>query len=387
MIKRLYYIIAVLLIFTACSDNSTQPDQIDGRDLLIRLQELPGVEATEIPPIGFYSRAFELNIEQPSDHDNPNGQTFIQKVFLSHTALNGPMVLNTHGYSVTSNRIREISGVLNANQLMVPHRFFDGAMPDNIDWQYLTVQQASADYHHIVTLLKTIYNGVWVNSGISKGGITALIHRRFYPDDVDATVAYVAPIMLSTEDPRFDNYILNEACTEEFRNGLIEFQRACLENRDGIIAYVEEFANNYGYTFFMDYDEAFEYAVAEYSFAFLQYGTGNVNTIPSTNLNTQQMFDYLNNTVGFAMYTINNRNRYQSAYYQFYTQEGYYNLITSTISDLLISAPDPSYSNFAPPGVPLNFDSSLMPEILNWLQTEGNNIIYIYGGIDPFTAA
>ncbi len=37
--------------------------------------------------------------------------------------------------------------------------------------------------------------------------MTALYYRYYYPDDVDATVAYVAPIMERTDDPRFAAFL------------------------------------------------------------------------------------------------------------------------------------------------------------------------------------
>jgi hypothetical protein len=43
--------------------------------------------------------------------------------------------------------------------------------------------------------------GKWVNTGASKGGMTSVYHRRFFPNDLDANVAYVAPLSYSQEDP------------------------------------------------------------------------------------------------------------------------------------------------------------------------------------------
>ena len=41
--------------------------------------------------------------------------------------------------------------------------------------------------------LRPIYGAAWISTGASKGGMTVMYHRRFYPADVDGTVAYVAP--------------------------------------------------------------------------------------------------------------------------------------------------------------------------------------------------
>ena len=39
--------------------------------------------------------------------------------------------------------------------------------------------------------------------------MTSVYHRRFYPDDVDATVAYVAPISFGAPDDRYIDFLAN----------------------------------------------------------------------------------------------------------------------------------------------------------------------------------
>ena len=86
--------------------------------------------------------------------------------------------------------------------IAVEHRYFGRSVPDPVQWQYLTVKNAADDMHKIVTAMKTVYGGKWVATGTSKGGQTSLFYKSYYPDDVDATVAYVAPVNLAQEDPR-----------------------------------------------------------------------------------------------------------------------------------------------------------------------------------------
>jgi len=45
------------------------------------------------------------------------------------------------------------------------------------------------------------------------------------------------------------------------------------------------------------------------------------------------------------------------------------------------------YSAFAPAGADLIFKPEVMQDVIPWLQTQGERIIYIYGGIDPWSAA
>ncbi|MFX8766579.1 hypothetical protein ABTM49_20540, partial [Acinetobacter baumannii] len=67
-------------------------------------------------------------------------------------------------------------------------------MPNPVDWKQLTIKNAADDLHAIVSSLKRLYKGKWVATGASKGGQTSLFYKCYYPTDVDATVAYVAPI-------------------------------------------------------------------------------------------------------------------------------------------------------------------------------------------------
>ena len=63
------------------------------------------------------------------------------------------------------------------------------------------------DEHAIVTALKQVYTGKYISTGGSKGGMTAIFYRRFFPDDVDGTVPYVAPISFEAPDPRYPPFL------------------------------------------------------------------------------------------------------------------------------------------------------------------------------------
>jgi len=66
----------------------------------------------------------------------------------------------------------EPTRLLDANQIIVEHRFFDDSRPSPADWTKLTIAQQAADDHRTVVALAQIYTGAWVNTGISKGGMT-----------------------------------------------------------------------------------------------------------------------------------------------------------------------------------------------------------------------
>ena len=72
-------------------------------------------------------------------------------------------------------------------------RTVNRSAPASMDWSKLDIWQAATDHHRLVTALKPLYPARWISTGASKGGMASVYHRRFYPADVTATIAYVAP--------------------------------------------------------------------------------------------------------------------------------------------------------------------------------------------------
>ncbi len=384
MVKKYRFILLIVIVFLSCTKNVSEPSDVD--DLLKKLQALAGITITEIAATTGFERTFEIDILQPVDHQNPNGPQFYQRLYLNHIDETFPMVFVPSGYTSNATSIEEITPLLNANQIRVTHRYFIGAQPQSLDWQYCNIEQAADDHHHIVTLFKTIYTGIWVSSGRSKNGMTAFFHRRYYPDDVMATLAFVAPLPFDTADVRFDQFLENIG-TEENRNTIKQFQRTALRRRDEIIPFIQTYLDGRGLHYSMGLDAVLEYTVCEYPFAFWQAGPGDCSEIPDSLASAQILYSHLELRSGTELFADEIHQFYQPLWYQAYTQFGYYRLITEHLADLLEAVPHPSYSKFAPAGVPLNYDSQVSQDILNWIQNEGNNIIFIYGGQDPWSAA
>ena len=154
-----------------------------------------------------FERVLEVMIEQPVDHRNPNGQTFTQRVYISHADPSKPVVLITAGYDARYYYTSEITSALKCNQVMVEHRYFGRSTPDSLQWQYLDTWQAASDHHRIVLMFKELYSEEWISTGISKGGQTVMYHSYYYPDDVDVRVPYVAPLNFGLDDERIYSFL------------------------------------------------------------------------------------------------------------------------------------------------------------------------------------
>jgi hypothetical protein len=382
--SKLYKVLLLclpFLLFAAC-----EREDPDNRTLEEILNDLPGVTAVSVDPVYGFPQQFRLEIEQPVDHNQPGGAKFIQEAHLHHAGEDLPVVFGPAGYGTSERSGQELSRFMESNMLMVTHRYFVDSEPNPLNWEFLTIQQAAADHHRIVDMFKEIYSGPWVSSGASKSGQTALFHRRFYPDDVDATIAYVAPIVFGTGDPRFVPFMENVG-SAECREAQNKFERLLLEQRDALIPKFVNWFSVRGYTFSSDPEEAFEYAVLEYHFAFWQFHNVSCEAIPGEGATIEELFAHLEEVLWMELFSDEDKYYYMPYHYQALTQNGYPSYVTSHIADLLEVATDPGADFFLPYEVSTTYDPSTIEDIDQWLRTEGDNIIYIYGEYDPWTAA
>ncbi|MFA7227649.1 MAG: S28 family serine protease, partial [Melioribacteraceae bacterium] len=338
-------------------------------------------EIAEITPIKHdtsYSEAYEIMIIQPVDHNKPAGKKFKQKIFLLHKESSLPMVFVTEGYAAGSSRATELTKILNANQIVVEHRYFGKSIPGNADWKYLNIKQSASDHHSIVKLFKNIYRGKWISTGVSKGGQTTLYFKRFFPDDVDASVPYVAPVNLAAEDPRIYMF-LNSVGTEECRNRIIEFQRAFLSKREEIKKMLMRDTESKKIRLAWDYDFVLEYMTLEYSFAFWQWGNTKCEEIPGADSPAEKLYDHMIKANPLYFFTERAMQDFGPFYVQAYNEIGYYGYDLEPFKDLLKEIKNGSNSILIPRDAKVKFDCSVMSDVNRWLQKEGNNIIYIYG--------
>ncbi|MFC6635635.1 S28 family serine protease [Microbulbifer taiwanensis] len=371
------------LLLTSCDT----PRQTASQSLYQRLNQLPGVEVARVKSLDGFTQGYQLWVEQPLDHQNPAAGSFRQKVYLSHLDSAQPVILETEGYWVRDFPQKELADILRANLLAVEYRFYGDSLNEGeIPWQYLTVEQAAADHHRIVELFKPIYSGPWVSSGFSKGGESALIHRRYYPHDVQATVVYDAPLILGTEDTRVDSFIRDRIDSSgQCGRELVRFQRELLERRAELIPELQARASANELTFSIGESKVLEYAALEYTFSFWQRGQ-TCDEIPPKGAAPEQMLDHIEEGGGYWVYSDQGIEALEPSMYQHHTQLGYYGFMTQDLVDLLQVAPEPSNLEFAPKEVAIEFDAKFTPNLIEWLQHNGHNTLYLYGERDPWYA-
>jgi hypothetical protein len=356
-------------------------------DLKKNLESLPGILNVEIiQPDSEYNEAYKIFIEQPIDHNHPEGEKFRQKFYLSHKDVSLPMVIELDGYNIDYNRENELSSILRCNKIVVEHRYFGESKPDSLDWNYLTIEQAANDQHKIIETLKKIYDKQWITTGISKGGQTTYIHKYYFPDDADASVCYVAPLNLAPEDPRIYHFLDNVG-TKECRDKMVAFQREVLKREDKLIPMFIEDTKKSGYNYSIgDYEFIFEYVVLEYGFAFWQWQYTKCSQIPDTTASNDDLFEHLKTGSSFSYFSDQEIESNLPFIYQAYTQMGYYGYDISNFKDLLKEVKEPTSRIFLPDYMKPVYDCCIMQEINTWIQKHGNNMIFIYGEIDSWSA-
>lgn len=387
MRKALQVIALVIVLGCWLGKSAASGQQL--KDILESLSKEYSFTFSQMKVDTFFSEKYELNFLQPLDHDNPDGKTFHQKVYLSHKGYDQPVVLITEGYSAFYGsmpwHVNEVAGLIGANQVCVEHRFFGESVPDSVDWQYLTVKNAANDHHRIVEALKHIYSGKWVNTGISKGGQTMMYHRYFFPDDVDASVGYVCPLNFSIEDKRVYRFLDNvgdEACRREIG----DFQTELFMNKQKYLPVFEKMANDKGLTYGMGFEKAYELTVLEYSFAFWQWGAISCDSIPGMEAGAEAFIQHLGEVAGFDWVSDQGIDDFRPFFYQALTEIGFYGYDIAPFRKWSSFSENPVFTFTAPAGTNPEFDPSLMYEVDCFIRHEAENMIFIYGEWDPWSA-
>ncbi|MBN1772885.1 MAG: hypothetical protein JXB32_16560, partial [Deltaproteobacteria bacterium] len=375
----------------AGDDGGDAPEaDVPPAEIAAALAAIPGMRVVEEESHEPGYRAFDLRFRQPVDHDDPARGTFEQYLSLLHRAADAPVVLVTEGYvNWEPFGVVELTGMLEANQLVVEHRYFGDSRPVPTDWSRLTIRQAAADHHRIVEALAGIYGGAWISTGASKGGMTAVYHRRFHPDDVDGTVPYVAPISFGAPDPRYVPFVAaggDAGCSAR----LHALQRELLTRRDPMLALLDDYAAASGLTFVRmgGLETTFEATVVELPFAFWQYhGLSECPAVPGAAASDRVLFEYLDEVSGFYWSADWLIDIFEAYYYQAATQLGYPDVERDSLADLLLTDFTDLESGILPAGVgPVTYDPAVMRDVAGWVAGEGERLLFVYGEFDPWTA-
>lgn len=369
--------------------------QTDSTEFMKNLCALPGVSEVKKLETTRFPEKYVLKIRQNLDTDNAEAGTFNQRVIVGYVGEDRPTVIVTEGYNadyaMSPSYIEELSDLFDANMVFCEYRYFGESMPKPTDWNFLTVENSLGDLHNVNTTFRKLFKGKWISTGISKGGQTTMFYRTYYPNDVDVSVSYVAPLNKSVEDGRHEPFLRDEVGTKKERKAVHNAQLEMFKRKSSLVEMLEKKVKADGLNFNLPLDEIFDYELMEYPFAFWQWGT-SVSEIPSSKDSDEVWFEHLMKVSGPDYFSV--PGRYLSFNMQALRELGYYGYeidpdfkkycsISSTkdyLRRLMIPESMGEWRN-------VSFDPTLYNKTVEYLKNNDPKHIFIYGEIDPWTAS
>ncbi|MFC5720305.1 S28 family serine protease [Streptomyces gamaensis] len=391
MRKALRWLLALVVLLgavgvsgTATAAPAAAPTEPDIKERILRI---PGMSFVEEKPYEGY-RYLVLTYTQPVDHRHPKAGTFQQRFTVLHKSTDRPTVFFTSGYNVSTNPGRsEPTRIVDGNQVSMEYRFFTPSRPQPADWSKLDIWQAANDQHRLYQALKPVYGKNWLATGGSKGGMTATYYRRFFPDDMNGTVAYVAPNELHNGDTEpYDEFFANvgdAAC----RKQLDSVQREALVRRDEIVDRYEQWADANGKTFDVvgSADKAYENVVLDLVWSFWQYHLqSECASVPATDASTDELYKFIDTVSGFDGYTDQGLARFTPYYYQAGTELGAPTFDTPHLRGLLRYPGIYTPRSYVPRDIPMTFKRGVMADIDRWVRQDSKRMLFVYGQNDPW---
>jgi len=359
------------------------------RELADSLHTLTLVRIDTLEHDEFFTEKYAVILEQPIDYTSLESPAFTQRFIIAHKGFDKPVVFITEGYSafygLMPRLIPELCAMLDANMVLVEHRYFAESVPKPLDWQYLTVENAANDHHRIVEMIKPFYTGRWISSGISKGGQTALYHRYFFPEDVDATVGYVCPLNFSTEDRRVYDFLENVG-DSVCRQRVFDFQKMMLERETELLGTFQKLAEEKGQHYSGGIRWGYELTVMEYSFAFWQWGNYSCDQIPDASASPELLIRHLNAVAGLDWISEEGIAGMQPFFYQAMTEIGMYGYDLKAFGNLIRALDSGTFEFTCPDSVDCIYDPVPMRKVDDFVRHEADKMMFLYGEYDPWSA-
>ena len=214
------------------------------------------------------------------------------------------------------------------------------------------------------------------------------MYRYFYPDDIDVGVPVVAPINDELEENRIYEFLDNVG-TAECREKILQIQKAILSRREEVVPMIKYFAKGAGAEFsYLEYEQAFEFAVLEYPFSFWQWGW-DCSKIPAADSPVDTLLEHFLAVSNITFFADDAMKAYASHYYQSAREFGYYGYETNELKGLLKTFEPGTRPSavFTPNKAEVPFQGELLKDVQKWLKKDATQMIYIYGANDTWSAS
>ncbi len=385
--RRLHLSIAFLCLaswLSAQTDSTLFMKQLCALDCVSEVQPL---ETT------CFREKYVLKMEQQVDWKTSAKGTFGERIFVGMKGLDKPTVIVTEGYSASyglnPGYEEELSRLFDANVVLCEYRYFSQSVPVPTNWDYMTVDNSLADYHHVRQVFGQLFKGKWISTGISKGGQTTMFYRATYPDDVDVSVSYVAPLNRAVEDGRHEKFLAKKVGTKEERKVIRQAMQELMRRKPELMKLFHAYCEENDYQFLMSEEDVYDYCVLEFPFALWQWGTP-VSSIPelTSDEDDEVWFDCLMKVSSPDYFA------YPSQYMPFDVQAakelGYYGYSLKPIKKWTSLKSTKGYLKkmWLPDSLrKYDFDPALYKRTVKYLKKEDPKHIFIYGEIDPWSSS
>lgn len=358
------------------------------------MQQLCAVEGvSDVKPLKTtkFKEKYVLKMEQQVDWKTADKGTFGERIIVGMKGLDKPTVIVTEGYfadyGLRPDYEEELSALFDANVVLCEYRYFAESVPQPTNWDYMTVDNSLADYHHVRQALGALFKGKWISTGISKGGQTTMFYRATYPDDVDVSVSYVAPLNRAVEDGRHEKFLAKQVGTKEERKVIQDAMQELMKRKPELMELFKKYNAEHNYHFYLSEEDIYDYCVLEYPFALWQWGTP-VSTIPSLTADNQTWFSNMMEVAGpdYFIYP----NRFMPFDVQASRELGYYGYSLKPIKKWTSLKNTKGYLKeiMLPDSLRgYDFDPTLYKRTVKFLKQEDPTHIFIYGEIDPWSAS
>jgi len=358
------------------------------------MQQLCALEGvSDVKPLETtkFKEKYVMKMEQQVDWKTQQKGTFGERIIVGLKGLDRPTVIVTEGYfadyGMNPGYEEELCQLFDANVVLCEYRYFAESVPQPTNWDYMTVDNSLGDYHHTRQVLGQLFKGKWISTGISKGGQTTMFYRATYPDDVDVSVSYVAPLNRAVEDGRHEKFLAKKVGTKAERDSIKTAMQELMRRKPALMELFKQFNTEHGYQFYLPEEDIYDYCVLEYPFALWQWGTP-VSTIPSLTADNQTWFSNFMEVASPDYFTY--PNRFQPFDVQASRELGYYGYSLKPIKKWTSLKSTKGYLKeiMLPDSVRgYDFDPTLYKRTVKFLKEEDPTHIFIYGEIDPWSAS
>jgi len=212
-----------------------------------------------------------------------------------------------------------------------------------------------------------------------------MYHRYFYPDDIDASVGYVCPLNFSIEDKRIYRF-LDQVGDSTCKARILEYQIEMLKNKQNYLPEFNKLVENEKLTYSVEIEKAYDLLVFEYPFAFWQWGNIDCVNIVYEPDNPENMINHLDKITGIDWISDQGLSKIFAFYHQAMTEIGFYGYDIEPFKEYTDFEENPTFSFTIPDTMKIVYDPVPMQKVDYFIRHEAENMIFIYGEDDPWSA-